>query len=237
MTRIALALVSILYVATWWSDLGNWIDRGSILDRNTMVALDAADQLDSATSRFDYRPSLLFFSGTKAVATVYLASTMIVAILVALGMGGRWTAALLFILVLGLVHRIHFLNGPVDYLLTAMLGYLVIHSGKEEKLLSVGIEGTNTSILETLAQRLLQVHYYGWLLLCFFSHQAGLIWWQGEASWWLAASGRNSFFGTEELYLQSWLVNGLTHATIGVLLVAILPSRSRRLVPWDGLPH
>ncbi len=159
---------------------------------------------------------------------------MIVAILVALGMGGRWTAALLFILVLGIVHRIHFLTGPVDYLLTAMLGYLVIHSGKEEKLLSVGIEGTNTSILETLAQRLLQVHYYGWLLLCFFSHQAGLIWWQGEASWWLAASGRNSFFGTEELYLQSWLVNGLTHATIGVLLVAILaiPFAKTRPLGW-----
>ena len=233
-TRLAIGLVAIVYVALWWNSLGQWIQSGSILDRPTMQTLALANQFDPAVAPRQFRPSLLFFFDTPASTTTYLVVTMIAAVLTTAGIGGRWSSAALFILILGIVHRVHYLTGPAEYLLTAMLGYLAIHSGKEANLLRMGIQQEQGSILENIAQRLLQVHQYGWLLLCFFSHQAGLIWWQGEASWWLAASGRSALFGMEELYRQPWIVNGLTHTTVAMLLAALLtlPFRRTRPLGW-----
>ena len=61
---------------------------------------------------------------------------------------------------------------------------------------------------------------------------ASLIWWRGEAVWWLAAASRSNALTTETLANQAYLVNALTHGWILIELLALwllIPRSTRPL--------
>jgi hypothetical protein len=126
-------------------------------------------------------------------------------------MGGRIVAAVVWLMTLGIAHRIPMLQGTGDFLLTGLLGYLVLDPGKTRSLVRPGVDDRAERWSANFAIRLLQCHYLFWLLISLISHFAEPMWWVGEASWWLAAARHSPWLEPDSVFERSYLINLSTH--------------------------
>lgn len=137
------------------------------------------------------------------------------------GWGGRIALGVLLGWVVAWMHRIAWLQGPVEPALVASLGYLIIEPGPAWWHSTSNSHVAARKWSAGLAWRLLQVHW--WLLVAagVLSQLGSLIWWRGEGVWWLASAERSLWLTTDLLRGNPALTNALSHAVIGVQLLAL----------------
>jgi hypothetical protein len=213
--RVAICLVAALW---FFSFLGlesveKWFGADGILNHSLSARLIEFEE----TPRWQHW-SPLWWTQEVLVYQAWLAAGIVLSILAALGIGGRAVLAVLIFVSIGWIHRITWLQGPIEPALVAMLGYLFVAPG--ERLFQSNAP-RSTSWLNGVAARLIQTHW--WILVAsgLLMQLGSIVWWRGEAVWWLAASEHSNFLAVESLRSRPVLVNGLTHAMIAIQLIAL----------------
>ncbi len=221
--RVAMGLLAAVYAASWFFDLHHWINTDGRLNASVTRFL-IGDQVEGTGSMG--RVSLLYQIESKWWVQSYLIVTSLCSLAMALGLGGRVSVALAWILTLGIVHRVPMLQGAGDLLFTGMMGYLVIDPGKTKYKWSFGFDDGTDRWTSNLAIRLMQCHLLVWLVVSFLSHLAEPMWWTGSAAWWLASARQSPWFSQFLMSDKPYLVNALSHgflllhfAAIGLLIV------------------
>ncbi|RMF44296.1 MAG: hypothetical protein D6753_02955 [Planctomycetota bacterium] len=229
-TFLAIAL------AIWWGsyffDAHLWFGPAGVLASDTAAAMLEYEEIPAWQSW-----SPLWWSDQLWIYYLWIIAGMATAGWVGVGWNGRIGAAIAVLLVIGWANRIAWLAGPVEPAAVSLLGFLLIAPGPCWLAWQRGAytgpagdaDGDSTSrILDALALKAVRVHV--WLLLAagLASQLAGIVWWRGEAAWWLAASGHSWSLSMPGLFGHPLLVNALTHGMIGLQVVTLwmLASRS-----------
>lgn len=219
-TLAAVWLLISMAGSQWWFGSAGW--SSASLARQLCIATEG-----TWASRFHISP--LWSSSEPIVFQVWAACGLVLAVLGALGLGGRAVMLALCASVLFLAQRMTWTSGALEPFLVAMLAYLVIDPGRS--LVSRASEPAAPRPTLTLATRLIQFHV--WLLVA--AALAGLLssvpWWRGDAFWWLAATGHSQTLTRELLRDHILLTNALTHAVLICTAISVVALWSQLLRP------
>jgi hypothetical protein len=227
--RVCLGCIVSLLSIEGLLSLRFWIARDGVLPVGlTRSLIGVGRDWDSL-----FRTSALYLLDWPIAIQVYFFILFVAGLLLAAGIGGRLLAAIVYVMFIGVCHRVPVISGPGDYLLSAMLLYLVVDTGKLNRVLRPGLGDRSPRLTTNIALRLMQVHLWMWMLFSVLSQLAAVIWWEGEAVWFLTASHR-SFLETNFLAKNAILVNLLTHGLIvaQVVAVACLAKPLTRPIGW-----
>jgi hypothetical protein len=209
--RIGWSLLTIAYLATWFVDVTTWIGSDGILATPRIAELlqSAADE-----QPIYLRISPLYWMQSETLLYAYLSLGIALAVIAATGLFGRISSLCMWLFVISIVHRAPMLGGLCEPILTMGWGYLTIHSGKEQKPFRLGLSDSTPSLAANIALHLMQIHLYAWIMLSLASQLGGLVWWQGEAVWWLASESRSPALSLSWLGRNVYALNALTHGVI-----------------------
>lgn len=214
--RAAICIVTALWLWSFMGvdDLGLWFGERGLLDHSMSALLIEFEE----TPHWQHWSPLWWTSSLLAHQT-WLVTGIVLSLLAAWGIGGRVLLAALLVITVGWIHRMTWLQGPMEPALVAMLGYLIVSPGK--KLFSKEQNEPSVSWLNCMALRLIQTHC--WILLAagVLMQLGSLVWWRGEAVWWLAATGHSHLLSSEMLRNSPLFVNGLTHSMVAIELAAL----------------
>lgn len=225
--RVAACLWSIFYIASWFGSLSDLIQSEGLLNPEVTRYL-IGDQIDGTGSLG--RLSLLYFVDRPWLVNAYLIVSLIVAAIHLVGLGGRLAAALFWLLTIGIVHRVPMMQGPGELLVTGLLIYLVIDSGKLRFPLRMGWADKEVRTTSNFALRCVQVHFLIWCTVALLSSLAEQIWWNGDAVWWLAASSKSPIWSMRDLSESPYFVNFISHSYLlvhGMMIISLLIRGSR----------
>ncbi len=223
--RVAVCLVSLLWFASFLPNLDSYFAANGLLSTDL-----AAKLIDFEETALWQSWSPLVWTDSTGFYRGWLVLGILTAIVGAIGLGGRTTLTVLLVLVLCWAHRIAWLQGPVEPALIAAISYLIVEPGT-----TLAFRKDSPTVKRTwrgrVALRLLQTHW--WILIAAgtLSQLASVIWWRGEAAWWLASANRSWFFSTEALRGNASLINGLSHSIVVVELLALWLITMRTLRP------
>lgn len=237
--RVCWSVATLIYLFSWFDDISFWMDREGVLNQGRITELlqSAANEQPPWT-----RLSPLYWIDTTTGLYLFLFSAMALAVIAMLGVGGRIATIANWFCILSIVHRAPMLIGLCEPLLTLGWAYLSIHPGPPIALKPTASSLAKTasdspSIAANIALRLLQLHAFAWLFLALASQCAGLVWWQGEAVWWLASEQRSPALPTQWLANYPYLANLLTHGLIALEIITLLmlwPTSTRKWGQWTG---
>lgn len=225
--RITIAATAAVYALTWLTSLGSWIAEDGLLSRSQAEFLIGRGVEGTGS---EGRISPLFSFIPSSMAWVYALLTSLACVIVAIGFGGRIVVAVAWVLILGLVHRVPMIQGPGDFLITGVFGYLLICPGVRLYKLRSDPSNTDdtTSWLCNLAIRLFQCHVFLWFAASLVSHSAEPIWWNGTAPWWLSFSGDQSWISMRIWLDHPYVMNLVCYIILGlqawVLLSFVIPT-------------
>ncbi|MCY2976659.1 MAG: hypothetical protein NTW52_18535 [Planctomycetota bacterium] len=213
--RITIAAIAAVYALTWLTSLSSWIAEDGLLSRSQAEFLIGRGVEGTGS---EGRISLLFSYIPSSMAWSYALLTSLACATVAVGFGGRIVVAVTWALLLGLVHRVPMIQGPGDFLITGVFGYLLICPGvRLKKLRSEPSSPDETnSWLCNLAIRLFQCHVFLWFAASLVSHSAEPIWWNGTAPWWLSFSGDQSLISMRFWLDHPYVMNLVCYIILGL---------------------
>lgn len=193
---------------TWFGPRG-WLDGG--LYRSWV--LDDSNPLSAG--RLSY-----LFASSPTVLLVLHGCGAVILLSFALGWQTRITSILSLIVVLAYIHRAPFLGGAAEPVLSMMVGYLCLSPcgtflSLDARRRPLGSTPSANSAWSTLARRLLQVHLVIVYIVLAATKLAGIIWWNGEAVWWLAVQPSSAAWGLDALKAEPVLINVWSY---GILL-------------------
>ena len=225
--RIAIACVAALWFASFWGGVNVYFSTNGLL--NLSMAGEMI-QFEETPSWQHWSP--LWWTESSWSHQLWLAAGIVSSLLALLGIGGRITLSLLLFLIVGWTHRIVWLQGIVAPALTSMVAYLMIANPAGRLFASDARRLSLATSWNRLARRLIQTHC--WLLMAYglLSQLAGVVWWRGEAVWWLAAAGRSQLLTIEWLRGSPFTVNLLTHGFVlsqALALWLLVQPSTRRL--------
>lgn len=221
-TRIAICAMIFAWYTSYWSEVAIWFGSDGILKTNLAAKLVAFDEI----ARWQIW-SPLWWTDSEPVYYTWIVLGCITTILGGLGVGGRWTFLALFLISVSWCNRLTWLSGLTDPVVCAFAGYFILFPG-----CPIWDRSTNgeCSWMPNAVLRLIQVH--AWLLLAatVLNQLIGVIWWRGEAVWWLASADQSYLFTTDLLSNRPVMVNGISHLWILCELLALwlLATRSAR---------
>ena len=227
--RFSLGIAASVYALTWLPSLSQWIADDGLLSRSQVEFLIGRGIQDTGS---EGRISPLFSLIPSSLVTSYVILAACGCFLAAMGMGGRVTVIIAWGLLLGIIHRVPMLQGPGDYLITGLFGYLVICPGKSIRntTFSLTDDPSRSSWLCNLAFRLLQCHLFLWIAASLASQFGDPIWWNGNAPWWLTFSGNRSWISMDFWLKYPYLMNLATYSVQGLqlwILVSLLMPKWR----------
>jgi hypothetical protein len=212
--RVALGCVGLFIVGMHWWNWSGLISTGGFLDRDSTLTL--------LTGRTRFRLSPLFFTDAAWFVNTYFATLFISIVVVIVGIGQRIAPVIAWLLFLGLMHRLPSLQSLADPLMSAGLMYLIIDPGKLSHPLRPGFCDDEQRSTTRLAARLTQLHIGLWMLAALMSHLSGVIWWNGQAVWFLTAADQSYVTTLTQLAESPWIGEALTHGIILTLALAVL---------------
>lgn len=209
--RAALAVIAFLYFASHWSQIGFWFGPDGVIADEVFARIVSATQ--SATQA-RWRLSPLFLTESVFAMRGYLVVGMALAVIVALGRGGRWAAVALWLVYLGLANRATLIAGLVELPLAFGLGYAAIAPAGP-------VADRTRDWTAGLAMRLLQVHTSLWIVTIVLTQLAGLVWWNGTAAFALAAPTQDRLFDLTSLLQRPMFSAMLTHLLVAMPLIGL----------------
>jgi len=225
--RIAIGISAAIYALTWLTSLGRWTSDDSLLSQSQTEFLIGRGVEGTGS---EGRVSPLFTLVPSGFAWVYVLVTSIASFIVAFGVGGRFAVLLAWALLLGLIHRVPMLQGPGDFLITGVFGYLLICPGEKFTTSNrdESIDRVANSWLCNLAIRLFQCHVFLWFAASLASHLAEPMWWNGTAPWWLSFSGDQSWvsmrFWLDHPYVMNLICSSILGLQAWILISFLVPS-------------
>ena len=230
--RIAVCCCSALWFLSFWTDLPVWFGSKGILNSDLAALLVEFEGIP----RWQMW-SPLWWTDELTFYRIWLMLGVSLSGLCATRIGGRFAALALWLVAIAWSHRIVWLAGQTEPLLMSWLGYMVLFPNTTIKQGNASKAKEERNKLEFMQEwcigpRLLQVHVWLAMLIGLLSQLASLIWWRGDAIWWLAAAGRSRLFSEESLQDSPRLVNLLTHGVIfwQVLALWLLATKSFRKI-------
>lgn len=210
---------------SFWPELGSWFGPDGLLSAELGSKLVAFEEI----ARWQVW-SPLWWTDSLLVYQCWIVLGIAIAVLVGIGIGGRWAVGLLVLWIIAWSNRTLWLSSLVEPALIAFVAYLLVAPGPS--LMQWKATCSTPSSLTRASLRLVQTHW--WILLAFtlISQLADVVWWRGDAVWWLAASGRSNLLTNETLRDNATLVNALTHGFVVVEILALwlIVLKSTRLV-------
>lgn len=217
--RVGIGIVACIWFVSFWPALGVWFGPEGVLSVDSGGKLVAFEGIArwQVWSPLWWTDSLWFYK-------CWLLLGMALATLVAIGIGARWSVGLLVLWIIAWSNRILWLSSLVEPALIAFVAYLLVEPGPSLMQWTSSTSTPSSRASNSLARaalRLVQTHW--WILLAFtlLSQLADVVWWRGDAVWWLAASGRSNLLTIEALRDNAVLVNALTHGMIVLEILAL----------------
>lgn len=214
--RACLAGFTFVWFLSFLAELPVWFGENGILTSSLGGKLVAFDEY----ARWQVW-SPLWWTDNYVIYYGWILLGALVSLCVILGVGSRLAVGLLLFLVIGWCNRLTWLSGMVEPALGAMLAYLLLEPGKPYWNPFLKSAETQDTWRANAVLRMLMVHVWILLAATLLNQLADLVWWGGEAAWWLASADSSQLFTVEFLRDRAELVNGITHLIIGVEFAAL----------------
>ncbi len=226
LVRVAVCGVAVLWLLSFMDGLADWFGPDGMLNHRMSARLIEFEE----TPQWQHW-SPLWWTESIVFCQLWLIVGAVLGLLAVLGIGGRWVLAALLFVSIAWIHRETWLQGPLEPALVAMLAYLLIAPGRSLWRKSTATPATS-DWRNNFAIRMVQTHW--WILIAagLLMQLGHIVWWRGEAVWWLAATGRSHLLSIDALRDNPLLVNALTHAIILIQLLTlwlVLVPSARRL--------
>lgn len=227
--RIAVCSMVAIWFASFWSTNAVWFGTDGIL----------ASPLASKMIAFEEIPrwqlwSPLWWTDSLWAYNAWLAIGIGLAGLAGLGIGKRWTMGCLLFWMISWAHRLLWLTSATEPALIALVAYLLVEPGPNLRIRS---SATKEPACDPLvwtagtALRLIQVHWWILVAASLISQLGGVVWWRGEAVWWLASANRSNWFSSETLSGNPSQVNLWSHAILFIQMLALWWTTTRSARP------
>jgi hypothetical protein len=220
--RILAGASTLWAIVAYQPDLADWLDPEGMLP------------LELVRDLFPVQWSPLDTLPPTAWAPFHLATILLLALLT-IGVGGRVVAALALVGTLSFFHRLPLASGRFEAVAAMLLAYLVLGDASQNCAVgrwyrnrrapanpTTGMtqeQASNCSALNTISQRLIQLHTALIHLMMGTAQLAAMggVWYSGEGMW-LVASGGNSLLDMTGLEAYPRLVALLSHSVTLYLL-------------------
>lgn len=216
--RIGICVVAALWLGSFLPHVNAWFGQSGFLSTRLAASLINFE----GSARWQHW-SPLWFTDSLAVYYAWLVIGILIALAAAVGFGGRISLAILLFWSISWAHRIAWLQGLLEPAIIASVAYLIIQPGTALLPRTVANETSTKSVHWTanLTLRLLQTQW--WILVAagLLSQLASLVWWRGEAAWWLASAERSFLLSNEILRGQASLTNAISHGMVVVQMAAL----------------
>jgi len=249
MIRGSLAMITLIYFLSAWSDAAFWYADGGPLSATNVSEFLTTGGLESAGS---WIISPLFLTESARVYQLYLICGMATALAVLLGRGGRWMGFLLWCLFVGWANRAMLLSGLAETLLSlGLFAAAISPAGSAWTALSEKRQAKRNNSDDLLvshwtagfSERLLATQITVIGLSTWVAMLGGRVWFNGLGAYALAAPVEDrtiDWTGPDSLLVQVSVHEGLTHLMMIALplglLLAWLPKSSQigklMLVGW-----
>lgn len=215
LARAGIGFVLVLY---WFSFLPNpllWFGSEGLLPIRSWF-LGTGANLQTV-----YRPSLFLVSENPGYLWFLTIAGLLAAIAVMVGLGGRIAVIISWILTLSAVHRLPMFTGLVEPIFTMSLMYLAIGNSTARFSVDAWLRARKgdapklkPSSLNTLAERLLQLHLVFFYLIMVTTQMRMNPWWDGLALWTMMAGSERRLIDWSFLGSFTYLINALTYGVV-----------------------
>lgn len=218
LTRIALGLLMLAYLALLWPERGLWLSERGLLP---LAQSDLFNERNGHVPRFD----MLHAVGTAHGVSVFLALFGVAALLLTVGLWTRASAVAAWLCLMSLHNRNVPIHNSGDILMLVMAAYLAIApcgaACSLDRLVGVarGREGQAARAIVPWAQRLMQLQVAAVYLCTSLSKLTGAQWRSGMAAYYplhLPDSARFPVPWVDARHL--WLIHALTWGAVGTEL-------------------
>jgi hypothetical protein len=240
MIRGSLAMITLIYFLSAWSDAGFWYAGGGPLSATNVSEFLTTGGLESAGS---WIVSPLFLTESAGAYQLYLICGLATSLAVMFGRGGRWMSFLLWCLFVGWANRAMLLSGLAETLLSlGLFAAAISPAGSAWTALSVMRHQKRNSSNEHLArhwtagfsERLLATQITVIGFATWVAMLGGRVWFNGLGAYALAAPVEDrtiNWTGPNSLLVQVSIHEGLTHLMMIALplglVLAWLPKSSQ----------
>ncbi len=228
MIRGILCLATAVYFLGAWSDAAFWYAGGGPFSPARVATFLQTSGLEDAAK---WIVSPLFLAKSAWLYHLYLVLGVLVALMVAVGRGGRFAAWALWLLLIGWANRAIILSGLTETLLSlGLFASAMAPPGPISAVLSKQ-DRTRSDWLAGFSQRLIATQVTIVLIATFTTMLAGRVWFNGLGAYALAAPARDRTID----WTNSVLVNGIVHESLTHLIVLAIPVGL--LMAWLGKTH
>lgn len=211
--RIGAGLLTLVTVASFGSDLQWLISDEGMLPRDFV-----RDHYPLSLSLLDVVPPSLL--------TLAWIAALIFAVLMILGIGGRWSVIATAVSLLSYLNRVPLLVGPYETILSFVLVYLCIGNCWDAYRLPLGKSKPETAqpqVANRISLRLIQVHLavvHAMMAIAQLTEPEG-VWWTGEGMWLLASREGMPLVDMSRWFENRKMASGLAHVV--TLYLAAFP--------------
>ncbi len=226
--RLSLGVACVVFFATWYSSLQNWISSDGPLnvDAARFLILDGVEGSGSA-----YRISPLYWTESFAVQVSLLLIGTLLSLVLVSGFGGRIVPILVWLTMLCVLQRVSMIQSLGDVLLCSLVPYLAIDNGWLTQRTRVGFADNEERWTTGLTIGLIRWHLLIWLSVSLGVHLSQDMWWNGDAIWNIAANGQSPILWPKLIADQPWLSPLLGNAWLLLQLLTIVCIIVRKLRP------
>ena len=224
--RVLAGCSALTFLLSYTSDLIPWFGPAGVLPFSEIRFL--LQESDEASQW--YGLSLLRAVTTRWELVGLHSTALVLAGCFTAGIAPRATGLLTWLIVLSYLHRAPIVTSQFEPLLAMLLAY----SWWSLPAPGYGLTkqcSHRPSVAANLTVRLVQVHLVGFYLLSALSKLGGVVWWNGEAVWWLVAQPDSPLINLAWLRNYPTILHVWTHATVLVELTFPILIWNRRLRP------
>ena len=227
--RIGVGVICLVWLYSFSTDVGTFFGPNGIVNTQAVHNIEAASLVTDSPS--DWRFSILDYCTTDSqVSTVHIIAFALVAAFT-IGFATPLTSVASLVLVSSFVQRAPILFGATEHLLLLALLYLCIAPCGRLLSLDAFLKRRNAteplpeerSVRSNICLRLIQLHVAMILLYSGLTKLSGIVWWNGEAVWWILVQPESALVDFSSLggsLLGELTMNAWTYCIVIVELLA-----------------
>ncbi|GAA4440780.1 hypothetical protein [Bremerella cremea] len=188
--RIVVGAVALIYALSFTSELAIWFSDGGVLPIDRTYRLTGADDPSAAVRYW----SLFYLAHTPLHLYVLHAIGLLSIVAFLTGFQTRISTIVATIFVLSYAERAPMLTGLIEPLLCPVMLYLCLAPCGAYYSVDAWLRRRKgdtqpiaLSYAANIAIRLIQIHVSAFYLMMGLSKLGGMVWWNGEAMWWMIA--------------------------------------------------
>lgn len=226
--RSVLSIATAFYFLGAWSDAAFWYTDGGPLSAARVATFLRTSGLEDAAT---WIVSPLFLAKSAWLYKLYLAVGIFVALVAAIGRGGRIAPWLLWLLLVGWANRAMILSDLTETLLSLGLFASAIAPPGGLPVVWLQLDRARSHWLAGFSQRLIAAQVTVVLIATFITMLGGRVWFNGLGAYALAAPAQDRTID----WTASALVNATLHEGITHLMVLAVPCGL--LLAWTAKTH